>query len=150
MLSTTAEILAPMLSTNRNTVQGGIERKRAKEQNADLPVVPKGSLGSFRDGMQSMALRVSFQRITQLYCETIAVPHDPFSHLNVNLGTCTGPAGTRRPRPAVAQGGESAKRGRAVGDHVCYAQGDKGSVPVYTRCVATLYPLPRGLVPLCV
>jgi protoporphyrinogen oxidase len=64
MLSTTAGILAPMLSTNRNTVQGGSERKRAKEQNADLPIVPKGSLGSFRDGMQSMAVRVSFQRIT--------------------------------------------------------------------------------------
>jgi hypothetical protein len=53
-----------MLSINRNTVQGGSERKRAKEQNADLPIVPKGSLGSFRDGMQSMAVRVSFQRIT--------------------------------------------------------------------------------------
>jgi hypothetical protein len=35
------------------------EKEKNKERDADLPVVPGGSLGTFKNGLQSLPLRVS-------------------------------------------------------------------------------------------
>lgn len=57
MLSIFSSFL-PLLQPLPSYPQLSAEKEKNKERDADLPVVPGGSLGSFKNGLQSLPLRV--------------------------------------------------------------------------------------------
>ena len=48
-------------SVNYFTLQLAEEKAKNAERDADLPVVAGGSLGTFKNGLQSLPLRVSYK-----------------------------------------------------------------------------------------